>query len=108
MAEGNGSYGQALGMIETKGWVALVEATDAMTKAANVEVVKPIPTGGGGATRTAVGELGARAGSRGRRHVLEHSPDRRGVRHHGRARRRRRREGGRGRRRRGGRAGRRA
>ena len=31
---GNGFYGQALGMIETKGWVALVEATDAMTKAA--------------------------------------------------------------------------
>jgi microcompartment protein CcmL/EutN len=32
MAEqGNGVFGSALGMIETKGWVALVEATDAMT-----------------------------------------------------------------------------
>ncbi len=28
---------EALGMIETKGFVALVEATDAMMKAANVE-----------------------------------------------------------------------
>ena len=30
--------GQALGMIETRGWVAMVEAADAMVKAANVEV----------------------------------------------------------------------
>ena len=29
---------EALGMIETKGFVALVEATDAMLKAANVAV----------------------------------------------------------------------
>ncbi|MFP6677307.1 MAG: BMC domain-containing protein, partial [Pirellulaceae bacterium] len=29
----------ALGMIETKGFVALVEASDAMMKAANVELV---------------------------------------------------------------------
>ena len=28
---------EALGMIETKGFVALVEATDAMMKAANVQ-----------------------------------------------------------------------
>jgi ethanolamine utilization protein EutM len=35
----NGSYGNALGLIETKGWVGLVEATDAMCKAANVEVI---------------------------------------------------------------------
>ena len=41
MAEGNGQFGSALGMIETKGWVALVEATDAMTKAANVEMILP-------------------------------------------------------------------
>lgn len=31
--------GQALGMIETKGLVAQLEATDAMLKAANVELV---------------------------------------------------------------------
>ena len=31
--------GRALGMIETRGWVAVVEAADAMVKAAEVEVV---------------------------------------------------------------------
>ena len=30
----------AIGLIETKGFVALVEATDAMAKAANVQIVK--------------------------------------------------------------------
>ena len=30
--------GRALGMIETRGWVAVVEAADAMVKAAEVEV----------------------------------------------------------------------
>ena len=30
---------RALGMIETRGWVAVVEAADAMAKAAEVEVV---------------------------------------------------------------------
>ncbi|MGH8018316.1 MAG: BMC domain-containing protein [Opitutaceae bacterium] len=33
---------QALGMIETRGLVALVEATDAMLKSANVELVGPL------------------------------------------------------------------
>lgn len=31
--------GRALGMIETRGWVAVVEAADAMVKAAEVEVI---------------------------------------------------------------------
>jgi ethanolamine utilization protein EutM len=43
---GNSSFGSALGMVETKGWVPMVEATDAMTKAANVEIVKTIQIGG--------------------------------------------------------------
>ena len=30
----------AIGLIETKGLLALIEATDAMAKAANVEIVK--------------------------------------------------------------------
>ena len=59
MAEGNGSYGQALGMIETKGWVALVEATDAMTKAANVEIVKTIQIGGAFVTTIVRGDVGS-------------------------------------------------
>lgn len=33
---------QAIGMIETRGLVALVEATDAMLKSANVELVGPM------------------------------------------------------------------
>lgn len=33
---------QAIGMIETRGLVALVEATDSMLKSANVELVGPL------------------------------------------------------------------
>ena len=39
--------GRALGMIETRGWVAIVEAADAMVKAAEVEVVGWQQVGGG-------------------------------------------------------------
>ena len=38
---------EALGMIETKGYIGSVEASDAMVKAANVNLVKTIPIGGG-------------------------------------------------------------
>src|SRR5688572_5879636 len=58
MAE-NGSFGNALGLVETKGWVALVEATDAMTKAANVEVVKTIQIGGAFVTTIVRGDVGS-------------------------------------------------
>jgi ethanolamine utilization protein EutM len=46
-------------MIETKGWVALVEATDAMTKAANVEIVKTIQIGGAFVTTIVRGDVGS-------------------------------------------------
>src|SRR5260221_4856237 len=59
MAEGNNSFGGALGMIETKGWVGLVEATDAMCKAANVEVVKTIQIGGAFVTTIVRGDVGS-------------------------------------------------
>lgn len=39
--------GRALGMIETRGWVAMVEAADAMAKAAEVEMVSWQQVGGG-------------------------------------------------------------
>jgi len=55
----NGSYGTALGLIETKGWVGLVEATDAMCKAANVEVVKTIQIGGAFVTTIVRGDVGS-------------------------------------------------
>src|SRR5438045_5947781 len=56
---GNGFYGQALGMIETEGWVDLVEATDGMTKAANVEIVKTIQIGGAFVTTIVRGDVGS-------------------------------------------------
>src|SRR5215208_7010655 len=46
-------------MIETKGWVGLVEATDAMCKAANVEVVKTIGIGGAFVTTIVRGDVGS-------------------------------------------------
>lgn len=51
--------GSALGFVETKGFVALVEATDAMLKAANVRVVKYERVGGGMVTVCVQGDLGA-------------------------------------------------
>src|SRR5438445_13427377 len=56
---GNGTFGSALGLIETKGWVGLVEATDAMCKAANVEIVKTIQIGGAYVTTIVRGDVGS-------------------------------------------------
>ena len=50
---------EALGMIETKGFVGLVEASDAMCKAANVELVKEIDIGGGYVTTLVRGDVGS-------------------------------------------------
>ena len=50
---------EALGMIETKGFVGLVEASDAMCKAANVELVKRIEIGGGYVTTLVKGDVGS-------------------------------------------------
>jgi len=50
---------EALGMIETKGYVGAVEASDAMVKAANVTLVKTIPIGGGMITVLARGDVGS-------------------------------------------------
>ena len=55
----NGSIQEALGMIETKGFVALVEATDAMLKAANVELVGWDKVGSGLVTAFVVGDVAA-------------------------------------------------
>ncbi len=49
----------ALGLIETKGFIGSVEATDAMAKAANVELVKQIPIGGGFLTVLVRGDVGS-------------------------------------------------
>ncbi|HMO25164.1 MAG TPA: BMC domain-containing protein [Tepidisphaeraceae bacterium] len=50
---------QAVGMVETKGWVGIVEATDAMGKAANVELVKTIQIGGAFVTAIVKGDVGS-------------------------------------------------
>ena len=50
---------EALGMVETKGLVGLVEATDVMAKAANVTVVKRVDIGGGLVTTIVSGDVGS-------------------------------------------------
>jgi ethanolamine utilization protein EutM len=49
----------ALGLIETKGHVGAVEATDAMCKAADVELVKSVAIGGGLITVVVKGDVGS-------------------------------------------------
>ncbi|MGM8364983.1 BMC domain-containing protein [Virgibacillus sp. W0181] len=50
---------EALGMIETKGLVGAIEASDAMVKAANVELVGKELVGGGIVTVMVRGDVGA-------------------------------------------------
>jgi microcompartment protein CcmL/EutN len=52
-------YTDALGMIETRGFAAMVEASDAMVKAAKVELVSYEKTGGGYVTTVARGDVAA-------------------------------------------------
>jgi ethanolamine utilization protein EutM len=49
----------AIGLIETKGLIGLVEATDAMAKAANVKIVKRVQIGGGLVTTVVSGDVGS-------------------------------------------------
>jgi len=50
---------EALGMIETRGFVAMVEASDAMVKAANVRLVGYEKIGGGYVTAVVRGDVAA-------------------------------------------------
>jgi ethanolamine utilization protein EutM len=50
---------EAIGLIETKGLVGLVEACDAMVKAASVELVKTVQIGGGYVTAIVRGDVGS-------------------------------------------------
>ena len=50
---------EAIGMIETKGYVGSVEASDAMVKAANVSLIKTVAIGGGLITVIAQGDIGS-------------------------------------------------
>lgn len=49
----------AIGLIETKGLIGLVEATDAMAKAANVSIVKRVDIGGAYVTTIVSGDVGS-------------------------------------------------
>ncbi len=49
----------AIGLLETRGLVPLIEATDAMAKAANVQISKRIQIGGGLVTAVVRGDVGS-------------------------------------------------
>jgi len=49
----------AIGMVETVGYTGLVEASDAMCKAANVDLVRSIQIGGGLVTTVVRGDVGS-------------------------------------------------
>ncbi len=51
--------GEALGLIETKGLVGTIEATDAMLKAANVVLAGKIQVGGSFVTTLVRGDVGS-------------------------------------------------
>ena len=51
--------GEALGLIETKGLIATISATDAMCKAANVTLAGQVQIGGGLVTTFVRGDVGS-------------------------------------------------
>jgi ethanolamine utilization protein EutM len=55
----NGANGEALGLLETKGLVGVIEATDAMLKAANVTLAGRVQVGGGFVTTLVKGDVGS-------------------------------------------------
>ena len=50
---------ESLGMIETKGYVGSVEASDAMVKAAGVTIARQVQIGGGFVTILVKGDVGS-------------------------------------------------
>ena len=50
---------EAIGMIETKGLVCQIEASDAMLKAANVNLIKQVQIGGAFVTTLIRGDVGS-------------------------------------------------
>ncbi len=55
----NGSTHEALGLIETKGLIATIAATDAMSKAANVTLAGQVQIGGAYVTTLVRGDVGS-------------------------------------------------
>ena len=50
---------EAIGLIETKGLIATIEASDAMLKSANVSLVKQVQIGGAFVTTIIKGDVGS-------------------------------------------------
>ena len=50
---------ESIGMVETRGYVGSIEATDAMVKAANVTLARQIQIGGGFVTVVVKGDVGS-------------------------------------------------
>jgi ethanolamine utilization protein EutM len=59
MSTGGGFGSEALGLIETKGLVGMIEGTDAMLKAANVALAGRVQVGGGFVTTLVRGDVGS-------------------------------------------------
>jgi ethanolamine utilization protein EutM len=55
----NGNNSEALGLIETKGLIATITATDAMCKAANVTLAGQVQIGGAYVTTFVRGDVGS-------------------------------------------------
>jgi ethanolamine utilization protein EutM len=55
----NGSNHEALGLVETKGLIATIAATDAMCKAANVALAGQVQIGGAYVTTFVRGDVGS-------------------------------------------------
>src|SRR5438128_2590002 len=55
----NGNGSEALGLVETKGLIATIAATDAMCKAANVALAGQIQIGGAYVTTLVRGDVGS-------------------------------------------------
>ncbi len=58
-ANGTTGNGEALGLVETKGLVGVIEATDAMLKAANVTLVGRVGIGAAFVTTLVRGDVGS-------------------------------------------------
>ncbi len=58
LRNGNGNH-EALGLIETKGLIATIAATDAMCKAANVALAGQVQIGGAYVTTLVRGDVGS-------------------------------------------------
>ncbi len=55
----NGALNEALGLVETKGLIATIAATDAMCKAANVTLAGQVQIGGAYVTTFVRGDVGS-------------------------------------------------